>query len=533
MRNLPIGTQTFSKILEFDEVYVDKTDLIWQLAQQPRVFFLSRPRRFGKSLMLSTLKSYFRKEEALFKGLKLERLQAESGKPWAQYPVIHLSMAGGGSSVDDLTARLDMQFLEVDEYYGIDSSDFSGGNRFARIIKLLSTKCNTKVVILIDEYDHPLLDTLESGKEELHEQFKEVLRNVYMNLKNYDHLIRFCMLTGVSQFSQLSLFSGLNSISILTLDKRYDAICGITQDELEANFHDYIARFAEARGIAFDEMVSLLRNRYDGYRFTAGGAHVYNPFCLLKALDSQSLSNYWMLTGPPKVVQYIAPSTHLNAQMLEEGIDVQVDDLSGMEDRRGRPIPLLYQTGYLTIKKAVSEEVFRLGFPNAEVKSSFAWQLLPGVLSQSDAEVRCSLDELKDHLYAQDIDGFMKALRPLFASVFGGNEPRESPLRESHFRNAMYVVFTMLNQKIRLEVPSSKGRADVELETPNAVYIFELKLKSQGETPKDALRQIGARGYAEKFVGGAKPIFCVGAVFNHEGGVEWAPLPYEDMGKTV
>ncbi len=529
MRKLPLGIQTFSEIIEGNMVYVDKTDLIWQLAHDSKFNFLSRPRRFGKSLMLSTLESYFRGDKHLFAGLRLEQLQAESGEQWREYPIIKLSLSGGDGSLQGLQGRVNIQFLELDEMHGFDTSGWEIGDRFARMIMLLRRKYNSKVVILIDEYDAPLLETLGEGMQEQHQQVKAALRSLYLNLKNYEQYIHFAMLTGISQFSQLSVFSGLNALEIHTLVERYSNICGITQSELEGNFGEYIEDFAKSRGVSLQEMLDLLRKRYDGYRFTIRGEHLYNPFGLLNALKGKDLSNHWMRTGHPMILEYLAPKFHINIQVLEEGVEVFTDDLGGVVDRFGRPTPFLYQTGYVTIREAINERTLIMTLPNQEVKTALAYMLIPKVWEWREEHVFKDLLRLKALLYAGDIGGFMEQLKPLFASVFGGNEPKDSPVRESHFRNALFVVFTLLNQEVRMEVPGSKGRADVELETPSSIYIFELKLKGRGATTRDALKQIRERGYGDKFLGGEKPVLGVGAVFDSEGEVEWEAIPYAEL----
>ncbi|PIE84335.1 MAG: AAA family ATPase [Bacteroidia bacterium] len=530
MQLLPIGIQSFSKLREQERAYVDKTDLIWQLAQDPAYYFLSRPRRFGKSLMLSTLESYFLKQEDLFRGLKLERLQAESGKEWKYYPVIKLSMAGGdGLTVESWTGQVHIQLGMLERRHGVETGPQVLGERFAKLIVSLYEKYNSRVVVLIDEYDSPLLESMGDDQVELHKASRGMLRSMYINLKTYDELVHFAMFTGVSQFSQLSLFSGLNALKIITLENEWSALCGITHEELITYFGGRIDRLAEEKGITREALIAALRQKYDGYLFTPRGVHVYNPYGLLKALENGLLMNYWMQTGSPKVLEYLLPKYRTNAQELAAGVAGEANWIGTQEEPGGKPYPFLFQTGYLTIKEALSDLSFILAFPNGEVRTSLASLMETAVVGYDASDMYPRLTELKQCLYERKVAGFMDRLKPLFAKVFGGNEPRESLVRESHFRNALFVVFTLLGEHIQMEVPSARGRSDCELQTQDTVYIFELKLASSGETKLDALRQIKDQGYGDAYLGGGKPIVCIGATFDSKGDIDWLEREYGEI----
>ncbi|PID89938.1 MAG: hypothetical protein CSA97_05510 [Bacteroidetes bacterium] len=535
MQRLPVGIQTFDKIRRQGLAYVDKTDLIWKLAHSVDYGFLSRPRRFGKSLMLSTLASYFRHEEELFKGLHLERLQRESGEEWLEYPVIHLYItAGEEKDGADFYTKLSLQFDQVDEQYGVDTSKYASGARMSALIIALRRKFNRNVVVLVDEYDAPLLATM--GQPELaeeHEKAKRALRAIYGNFKEYDELLHFVMLTGVSQFSQLSLFSGLNSIVNISLQDEWATLCGITEGEMLETFAPYLEALRAKLGFTQEELLRVLRYKYDGYRFTPNGEHVYCPYGLLLALKSKMLDNYWAKTGTPQVLDYLLPYYEINAQELEEGVLLDIAEIDSIEAMEGSPIPMLYQTGYLTIKEALGGEALLVAFPNGEVRVALArlmqWHFLKG----NRLTIFKTLRTMKDMLNAGDLEGFMGHLAPLIAGVPYIAEAKDSPAREANFRNAMYVILTILEEAVYIERPSALGRSDCEIDTQSGVYIFELKLKSSGESKRDALRQIAKKRYGDKFLNIGKPIICVGATFDAEAKADWEAMPYAEVLKLI
>ncbi len=532
---LPIGIETFSEIIREGYFYVDKTNLIWELAHQGKFLFLSRPRRFGKSLTLTTLESYFRAEKECFRGLKLERLQQESGREWVEYPVINLYISSPSQRGEAaLRALIDQGLDFVARRYGIEPEG-TADMRLAHLIVSLHEKFQRPVVILIDEYDHPLLDTMEPKDKELHEQYLQILRGLYMNFKRLDRYLRFVMLTGVARFSGLSLFSGLNNIDDITLNERYATLCGVTQAELEDHLEGFIDRLAAKLGLDRGKATDLLRRRYDGYRFTPEGEHVYNPFCLLMALKNLSLRNYWMGTGTPQVLDYILPEHRIDLPTLERGVPVHLNDLGRILGRDGSTAPFLFQTGYLSIVQVLSHDYVLMALPNAEVRNTLAVLMQYDLLgrTRSGMAVFKLLHELKDALHAGDVAGFMDRLTPILAAVATGNEPKDSLIHESHFRNTFYVVFKLLEEEVAIELPSALGRSDCEVEARHHIYIFELKLQGEdggGQTPRRALRQIHDRRYGRRHETNGKPIVCVGAVFDNEGSCQWEQMPYEALG---
>ncbi|PID89961.1 MAG: hypothetical protein CSA97_05405 [Bacteroidetes bacterium] len=535
MQQLPIGIQNFPEIRERGYAYADKTDMVWHLAHRPKYHFLSRPRRFGKSLLLSTLECYFRGREDLFRGLKLEALQRESGEEWVEHPVVKLSMAGcDGREADEIALLLEEQFDDLDEAYDVDTSKYKRPNiRFARMLKVLHRKYKRRVVVLVDEYDVPLLQTLSPEKRELHEVYREILRSVYMNLKDNDEYIHFGMLTGVSQFSQLTLFSGLNNIRNISLDDGWSTVCGFTEEDIVALFPDHLEALAGQLGCSRDEALERLRNLYDGYCFTPHGQHIYNPFGLMQALDSKYLDCYWMKTGTPSVLQHLLSQQVLDARKLEEGVVVKRHEISTQPVTDGTPIAMLYQTGYLTIKKAIDDSTFLVAFPNREIRTTLAWMMGSKLLGWKEGVRFKLMERLRGFLDAGDIKGFMGAVDPILAGVPYMDAEEGNPIRESNFRNAMYVVLTMLEEPVQVERPSAMGRSDCEVEAAGAIYIFEMKLKrpkGQGSnTPLSALQQIKRKRYGRRLEGVEKPVICVGAVFDGHGGVEFEEMGYEEV----
>ncbi len=530
MKRLPIGIQTFSKIRRQNLTYIDKTDMVWRLAQPGGFYFLSRPRRFGKSLLLTTLESYFRREEELFAGLKLEGLQRESGEEWLEYPVIRLSLVScAGQDAEEIDRNLMLQFWNVDLRYGIDTSEHkASGTRLQHQVMMLYQKFQRGVVILIDEYDTPLLQTLRPEKKELHEQHRATLRGLYGKLKELEEYIHFALLTGVSEFSGLSLFSGLNNLQRLTLNDAYATVCGITHSELEEAFADRLDWLAEQAGVSRAAYVDRLASLYDGYRFSANGEYVFNPFCLLLALENGELYGYWSETGNASVVDYILPYYQINAGALENGVAIQRREMQLVEDSNGLPLPFLYQTGYLTIRDVLDEEYFLLGFPNNEVRGALAFYMKGRLIHRMGQELHDDLYAMKRALAEGDLKAFMALMEVYTAAMATGNEPADSPMREAYFRNTMFTVLMMLKERARVEVPSALGRADCEVELVDRVYIFELKLKARGSV-REALAQIGRKRYGDKYATCGKRLLCVGAVFDAEGKAEWEAMGYEEV----
>ncbi len=530
MKRLPVGMETFVNIRQEGYLYIDKTDMIWELPRKGKHLFFSRPRRFGKSLMLSTLASYFRAEKELFRGLKLEALQRESGEEWVERPVIHLNFSGGGNrSVEQIEELVAKRLDTVEKRYGIEPA-YSGGMRFANLIEELHRKTGRNVVILVDEYDAPLLELMgREGKEQVLEDAKSILREMYMNLKVYDGLIHFSMITGVSQFSQLSLFSGMNSIQNISLQEKWATLCGITEGELLDSFPNHLAALGDHLHFTPEQTLAALKHKYDGYRFTPNGTHVYCPFGLLLALENQLLDNYWAKTGTPKVLEQILPHYYIQPKELLAGVELDIADIASVEAMRGAPIPFLYQTGYLTIKRAIDDETLEVAFPNGEVRVALARLMRQELFTQWAKPQFEALRSMKRLLNEGDLPGFMGYLEPLLSGVPYISDPQDIPAREATFRNAMYVILTLLEESIHVERPSALGRSDCEIDALGAIYIFELKLKSSGESARKALLQIRDKRYGDKYLHAGKPIICVGAVFDRAAKADWVEMPYAEV----
>ena len=509
-RNMPIGIQDFETIRTSPYAYVDKTGFISQLEIVGRAYFLTRPRRFGKSLFLSTLQAYFEGKKELFKGLAIEKFKAESGNEWQSYPILKLDLnAKKYVREEDLDEILTEHIDKWKCIYGIACEYKSPESAFAYIIEALRTKFNKKVVILIDEYDKPLIATLEN--EELNNSYRSTLKAFYSVIKSLNGCIHLSFLTGVTKFSKVSIFSDLNNLYDISFDREYSSICGITEKELVSNFAKEIKILAESHNKPYSEMVDILRKRYDGYRFSEKEERIYNPFSLFNALAKKKLGDYWFETGTPTFLVRLLEKSYFNIPDLEGNMKITLDDLDAYRVARESFIPLLFQAGYITIKQYDRElDRYILGFPNDEVRYAFLKQLLKVyTTAHTEMDGTFIIDEFLDSIRANDIDRMLTLMKALIASIPYDSLPKEKlELREHNYQSTIYIVFRLLGQYVRCEVHSSKGRSDAEVETKDAIYIFEFKI---GGKPQDALSQIKKAGYAEKYSASEKNIFLVGA----------------------
>lgn len=499
MKKLPIGIQSFERLRDEDYLYVDKTRLVYDLAHNGKYFFLSRPRRFGKSLLLSTLKAYFEGKRHLFEGLGIIELEHD----WKQYPVLHLDLnTGDYTSVEGLWAMFRQHVENWEKQFGLQPNSDSLPLRFADIINSLQD-----VVILLDEYDKPLVETLD--KPELNEQFRERMRSMYSVLKTCDAHIRFAMLTGVSRFKDLGIFSGLNNLEDITLDRSVATICGFTENELRDNFGEYISLFAGQEGIGEEALMAKLKQMYDGYCFAADAEGVYNPFSLLNALKQKRFSNYWYQTG---TTTWLMKQLNITTAGLEQFSDDRVVARTLIDDARigGNPIALLYQTGYLTIKGYDREfDSYRLGFPNCEVESSFIDSLLPYFTHKNDAEATSFIQGSMLALKSGDPEEFLHQMQSFLAGV-----PYELVRpNENWYQTVVYLLCRLLGFYTQAEYHTSRGRVDMVLQTPYYIYIFEFKINLPAEVGE---RQIKARDYALPFASDPRKLFRVVVSFNTE-----------------
>ena len=512
-RHMPIGIQDFETMRTASYVYVDKTQFISQLEIVGRAYFLTRPRRFGKSLFISTLQTYFEGRKELFKGLAVEKIKAERCEDWKKYPVLKLDLnAQKYLSEEDLTTILNDHIDKWKKNYNIQFEANDSCSAFTKIIEALYKKFNQKVVILIDEYDKPLIASIEN--EELNNAYRATLKAFYSVIKSLNGCIHLSFLTGVTKFSKVSIFSDLNNLYDISFDKEYSSICGITEKELESNFRLEIEALSNAYNKPYNEMVDILRTKYDGYRFSKKEERIYNPFSLLTALAKRELGDYWFETGTPTFLVRLLAKCEFNIPDLEGNLKITLDNLDAYRVAKESFIPLLFQAGYVTIKD-YDEELNRyiLGFPNDEVRYAFLKQLLKVYTpANTTPDGTFMVDEFLDGIRAGDIERVLTLMKSLIASIpYDSLEKEKLELREHNYQSAIYLVFRLLGQYVRTEVHSSKGRSDVEVETKDAIYIFEFKV---GGKPQDALTQIKEMGYADKHRASDKNIFLIGATIS-------------------
>ena len=520
-RKYPIGVQSFQALRSEGFIYIDKTAYIEPLVRG-HVFFLSRPRRFGKSLFLSTLASYFRGEKELFKGLAIEEAEArmaaaEGREPWLEYPVLYIDLnINTYDAPEVLNIRLASNLEELEERYGVPNLvDKLPAERFAALIQNVYQKTGRKVVVLVDEYDKPLLHTLSKGRQELHEQYREILAGFYVVLKSSDAYIRFAFFTGVTKFSKLSVFSGLNFLNDISLAPAYAGLCGITEAELLATFSEDIDALASTLGYTRTDLLAFLKSEYDGYCFSVNNVHVYNPFNLLNVFDKGLLSSYWFATGTPTFLVEKLRDLRYDYKSLDKDVLVTLSDLENPHELIDDPIQVLYQAGYLTIKSFnPARRRFTLGFPNNEVRYCFLNLLLRALLPVEINPTIKETDLFLDALERDDVEGFMGKIHALLSALpYPTNAKVDTA--EWTYQSLFYLLFRLMGQHVRTEEHSIRGRADFVLETATTVYIFEFKLWSAG-TPEEAIAQIRQQGYAEPYRGGAKPVRLIGVSFDTE-----------------
>ena len=497
----PLGIQTFAKMIEGNYLYVDKTDLVYDVANRYTYVFLSRPRRFGKSLLTSTFEAYFSGKKELFKGLALGNLE----KDWHPYPVFRFDLSGNTfNDPERLIEHIRSYLDEFEETYSIHTKgDISV--RFRELIRDVSRKSNSKVVILIDEYDKPLLDSLHLS--DVHEKLKDELRGFYSVIKASDQYIRFAMMTGITKFGKVSVFSGMNNLKDISLVPRYNTICGISESEFHRDFHSSVLSYSEEHAIPEETTWKEFREMYDGYRFASQGEGIYNPYSVINAFDENELKNFWFDTGTSSFLVNIIETNSYRLDSLEsqKRRESQLNDITDAGDT---VIPLLFQSGYLTIKdydKTTLE--YTLGFPNKEVRRSF-WDSLAGHFFKGiDGNPAFSLKSCIKYVNEGQPDDFMRSMRCLFADTHS----EAAKNKEIHFQNMMAIVAKMMGFSVRTEVHSARGRCDMQILTSDYVYIFEFKINS---TASKAMEQILEKDYAIPFENDPRKVFLIGANFS-------------------
>lgn len=511
MTRYPIGIQDFKSLRQDGYLYVDKTPFIPRLLRG-QFYFLSRPRRFGKSLFLSTLEYFFKGERELFKGLAID---SYPDWEWASHPVVRLDLNAGNYVLEGgLERKLDSLFKEIESQYGIECPYADPPLRFLHIIKTLCSKEGSKVVVLIDEYDKPLLDVID--KPGLNETNKEMLRSVYSVLKSADQYIKMAFLTGVTRFGHLNIFSGLNNFQDISLNDEYAALCGVTEKELIENFREGIANLADKRGISFEEAVIRLKEYYDGYHFSEQLVDVYNPYSLITALSEGKIKDIWAYTGNSDYLLRQLQKQDFDLFELE-GIVASTKMLTGVDPDYTDPVTLLYQSGYLTIKGIGKREgTYLLGLPNHEVSSALYEAIVPFVTKRSEAFLEKAYGKIQEWLSSGDVESFLLWLKEFFARLT--YDVKILPLtdrmrRESDFQ---FVVFCILSlacglDKVNIEQTTSNGRIDISVETEKYVYIFEFKLSDDAS---EAINQIRSKDYAARWASDSRGIKLIGVAFS-------------------
>ncbi len=500
----PIGMQTFSKIRESKAIYIDKTALIYKLVKEGTVYFLSRPRRFGKSLLISTLEAYFKGHKELFTGLAMEKLEKE----WIKYPVFKfdMSVAKYHEDLQLLRDALDVMLARYEEFYGRNEKETSPSLRLSGILERAHEKTGQKCVILIDEYDAPLLDTLVNTAT--FQKARTILRDFYSPLKAADAHLKFVFLTGITKFSQLSIFSELNNLKNISMKDEYAALCGITKEELKTALQPEVAEMAAKLQISSEETYELLKNMYDGYHFSKNSPDIFNPFSLLNALQDKDLNHYWFSTGTPTHLTEMVSKYTLRPEDLE-GFPASEDMFNIPTENAETPIPVLYQSGYLTIKE-FDDGDYILGFPNKEVRIGFLKGLMPYYSATSRNSNEVFLQKLTRFFKKGEVDAAMELLRAFFASIPYDAEKQD----ENHYKTIFYLIFRLAAAfNVRTEERTSAGRIDALIETKETIYLFEFKLEG---TAEEALKQIDDKGYAIKYAAGEKKLVKIGVNFDKE-----------------
>ena len=521
-RKLPIGVQSFKDLREKRFLYVDKTEYLSRLVNNGKVYFLSRPRRFGKSLFLSTLAAYFLGQKELFKDLYLEKTEEEAAvqegrEAWQEYPVLYLDFnTGNYGASDDLTINLNNHLCKWEELYGSKPSEQNFPLRFAGLLERAYQQTGKQVVILVDEYDKPLLQTM-GVNEELNEKYRNTLKAFYSVIKTCDQYIRFAFLTGVTKFSKISIFSDLNNLNDISLLPKYAGICGISQSELESTFAPEIEALAQANELTYDETLKQLKQNYDGYCFARASENMYNPFSLLRVFDGQIFQSYWFSTGTPTFLVNYLKEAHYYIPDLNENVELDED---GLQTYRAIPedtLPILFQAGYLTIKEYIKDvRLYRLGFPNDEVRYGFLHNLLPAYSDIPFGQTGVWIGRFVQDIRKGKVDCFMERMQALIAGIpYDNFTEKNLKLREQNYQTAVYLVFALMGQFVQTEVQCSTGRADAVVITADTVYIFEFKLFSNGSA-EDAVNQIKENNYAAKYKKDGKKIVLIGARFDEK-----------------
>ena len=505
LKKCPIGIQTFKEIIDKDYLYIDKTEYVYRLAHSDsKYYFLSRPRRFGKSLLTSTLHSYFAGKKELFKGLAVEKLEKE----WTEYPVLHFDMSlAKHVDKEALESTLNFQLSGYEQIYGKSKEAVKMNDRMTSLIMRAYEQTGRQVVVLIDEYDAPLLDVVHEEKNL--PILRNVMRNFYSPLKACDPYLRFVFLTGITKFSQLSIFSELNNISNISMDEPYAAVCGITQEEMSEQMSEYIKRLAASLELTNEETRQKLKERYDGYHFTWPSPDIYNPFSLLNAFSRGKIDNYWFGSGTPTYLIemlrkfHVAPSSIGMKKAMATSFDAPTERMTNIT-------PLLYQSGYVTIKNYDKlTELYTLDIPNREIRVGLMQSLLPNYLANDSEMGLTTIGEMYGAIAGDDMDGALRLLREFLSTV----PYCDNTNYEGHYQQLFYIIFSLFGMYVDVEVRTPKGRVDVVMRTAHTLYVIELKLDKSADA---AMSQINLKNYPERFALCGLPVVKVGISFDAE-----------------
>ena len=500
----PIGIQDFEKIRKGGYLYIDKTDLIYNLVNGGNYYFLSRPRRFGKSLMISTLEAYFKGKKELFEGLKI----SETEKEWKEYPVLHLDLnTEKYGRPEDLENKLDLSLKQWEEIYGRNTDEYSLATRFEGIIRRAAQKTGRNTVILVDEYDKPLLQAI--GNEDLQDDYRGTLKAFYGALKSMDKYIRFALLTGVTKFGKVSVFSDLNNLRDISMVSAYENICGITEKELYTVFKEDIRELGEAKGMTEEQTKARLKDMYDGYHFNEKCGDIYNPFSILNTFANMNFGSYWFETGTPTYLVELLKRNKSNIEELD-GMEIDAMMLESIDTTSRNPIPVIYQSGYLTIKGYDEEfNTYILGYPNKEVEEGFMKFLLPFYATLKNDNSGFEIKNFVKDVRTGNIDAFMKRLTTFFADT-----PYELARDlELHYQNVMFILFKLMGFYTQAEYHTSEGRIDMVVKTQDYIYVMEFKLDG---TAEEAMQQIESRNYPLPFECDGRKLVKVGVNFCNE-----------------
>ena len=503
-KKYPIGIQDFAELRTKEYYYVDKTALIYDIVTGGKYYFLSRPRRFGKSLLTSTLKAYFLGRRDLFEGLAIAELE----KDWEEYPVFHIDFTGCNyDTYKDLEDRLDVIFSAFETQYG-ETGIKNPALRLGQLIRKAYEKTGKQVVLLIDEYDKPLIDNILNV--EIRERMRDLLSGLYSNLKAMDAYLRFGFLTGVSRFSHLNIFSAVNNLNDISFSREYAGICGITESEMLSNFGDDIKMLADEKGLSVEETQNRLAQWYDGYHFAPGTVGIYNPFSLINAFYNKEFTSKWAESGTPTFLVRLVREGMLDLQGIDH-LEADMDMLAYSDPVVQNPVALMFQTGYVTITGYDADYgIIELGFPNREVKDAFLKFIVP--IYQARHEGSVVVLKMRRDLDGGNLEGFMTQLKAFFASISYETVKRDY---ERHYQNLLYTVLYFAGCDVNNEFHTANGRIDCVVKTKTTIYVFEYKIDGNG-TAADALRQINEKGYATPFLTDGRPVVKIGVAFSRD-----------------